>query len=392
MVREAAVSVYLLVFRVLFMIFRLCPQKEKTTFVASFGDNVLYTLRALEKQADRTVVVLKTSRCKVDFSGNPGRLVLNFEPVHLVDWVRSVYHLATSSHIFVDNYFGFLAAAPFRPNVACIQLWHAAGAIKQFGLKDPSIKNRSPRALKRFKKVYGQFSHFVVGSEKMASIFCESFGTTGDRMLRTGVPRTDFFFDETAMQAASGAIRKEIPAIRGKKVILYAPTYRDDELHVSGIELDLGNMYAELKGEYVLLLRLHPAVRVDFSNTYPDFVVDVSHYPNVNDLLAATDILITDYSSIPFEFSLLERPMIFFAYDLEKYAESRGFWEPYEQLVPGPVVHNTEEILEVIRNGAYDFERIRTFAHEWNEYATGKASEQLVAALYSQEKEPQRSF
>lgn len=392
MVREAAITIYLLVFRTLFSIFLLCPQKKKTTFVASFGDNVLFALHALEKQAAHPVVILKTSHCKLDFEDRPDRLVLNFEPGHLIDWVRSVYHLATSTHIFVDNYFGFLAAAPFRRNVTCIQLWHAAGAIKQFGLKDPSIAGRSPRALKRFKKVYGQFTHVVVGSEKMADIFGESFGIDDDRILRTGIPRTDFFFDETAMQKAADSIRMNFPEIRGKQVILYAPTYRDDELHVSRLELDLELMYKELKEDYVLLLRLHPAVRVDFANTYPDFVFDVSEYPDVHQLLVVTDILITDYSSIPFEYSLLQKPMIFFAYDLEKYAESRGFWEPYEGLVPGPIVKNTAEIVKVIQNGDYDYNRIRAFADEWNEYSGGHSSERLIGVLYGQEKRTAQSF
>src|SRR5690606_20333793 len=139
-VREIAIQFYLFVFRFFFNLFSICPQKKKTTFVASFGDNALFVMKELQKRTEDQIVILKTDSCRVDFDGK----VLNFEPRHFPDWIRSIYHLATSQNIFIDNYFGFLAAIKFKANVKCIQLWHAAGAIKQFGLRDPSNESRSP--------------------------------------------------------------------------------------------------------------------------------------------------------------------------------------------------------------------------------------------------------
>src|SRR5699024_8092175 len=129
-------------------------------------------------------------------------------------------HLATCEKVIVDNYYGFLAAASFKSNVQCIQLWHAAGAIKQFGLKDPDIHGRSKRAYKRFNKVYQKFDQVVVGSERMASIFRDSFDLTDDKILRTGIPRTDFFFDDTAKKNAEQTLAREYPIINEKKVLL----------------------------------------------------------------------------------------------------------------------------------------------------------------------------
>ncbi|WP_144460667.1 CDP-glycerol glycerophosphotransferase family protein [Siminovitchia fortis] len=378
MVREFAIHLYLFVFRFFFTIFSICPQKKKTTFVASFGDNALFVIKELQKQTDDQIVVLKTASCRVDFQVDS----LDFEPKKFFDWIRSIYHLATSNVIFIDNYFGFLAAVKFKPGVKCIQLWHAVGAIKQFGLKDPSNAGRSPKAIERFKKVYSQFDYVVVSGDKMTDIYRESFGIGEENILRTGIPRTDFFFDEQALKKASDALRKKYPAIQEKKVILYAPTYREGEFNVSSLPLNIDYMYQELKNEYILLLRLHPAVRFDFVIQYPDFIYDVSDYPDINHLLAVTDLLISDYSSIPFEFSLLQRPMIFFAYDLEEYAKSRGFWEPYEQLVPGPIVYNSKDLVEAIRTNNYDFNQIVKFANEWNEFSTGSASRRLIQAVY----------
>ncbi|MBD8004291.1 CDP-glycerol glycerophosphotransferase family protein [Bacillus sp. Sa1BUA2] len=382
MAREVAIQLYLFVFRFFFTIFSICPQKKKTTFVASFGDNVLFTLKELKKQTDEKIVVLKTDSCRVNFDG----IELNFELRHFWGWIRSIYHLATSNMIFIDNYFGFLASVKFKPNVKCIQLWHAAGAIKQFGLKDPSNAGRSPKAIERFKRVYSKFDYVVVGGERMADIYRESFGIREENILRTGIPRTDFFFEEQALQKTVAALKKTYPIIQEKKVILYAPTYREGDFNITSLPLNIDYMYRELKDEYILLLRLHPAVHYDFANQYPDFVYDVSDYPDINHLLVVTDLLISDYSSIPFEFSLLQRPMIFFAYDLEEYGKSRGFWEPYEQLVPGPVVYNSKELVEAIQTNKYNYDQIVKFANEWNEFSTGTSSIRLIQAIYSKNK------
>ncbi|WP_088052309.1 CDP-glycerol glycerophosphotransferase family protein [Virgibacillus dakarensis] len=387
MARELVVTVYLFVFQILFNGFKLFPQKKKAIFVASFGDNILYTLNELKKHTNYPVVILKTSQCKVDFEHDDN--VLNFESMNLLQWIQAIYHLATADKVFVDNYFGFLAVTDFKPNVQCVQLWHAAGAIKRFGLKDPSVENRSERALERFKSVYQRFTHVVVGSEKMAAIFRQSFGLANEAILRSGIPRSDFFFNIQEKKNVEQELRQIYPVTNRKKVILYAPTYRDDQLNKAEIALEIEKLYEKFHDDYVLFLRLHPAVKHEFRNQHSDFVYDVSDVTDINHLLVITDILITDYSSIPFEFSLLERPMIFFAYDLDKYERTTGFWEDYETLVPGPVVDNTDDLIDVIENGYFDIERIKDFANLWNQYSKGNASKTLINKLYREEEQYQ---
>ena len=383
MAREFAITIYLFVFRLLFNSFKLFPQKKKSVFVASFGVNVLYTLKELEKQTEEQIIILKVPSCKITYKDAPNRKQLHLTALSPIEWVQSIYHLATCRKIFVDNYFGFLAVTQFKPNTECIQLWHATGAIKQFGLKDLSIENRSAKAYERFKQVYQRFDHVVVGSENMANIFREGFGVSKQQILRTGIPRTDFFFDSFAKEEVIETLRLQLPAIKEKKVILYAPTYRDNELTVTDLKLNIDKMYKELKDDYVLFLRLHPAVSVELSNDYPDFVFNVSKDYNINHLMIITDILISDYSSIPFEFSILNKPMIFFAYDIDEYAETRGFWDNYDKLVPGPIVENTDDLIEILKTDDFDMKLINDFYNEWNQYSDGNSSERLIKAIYS---------
>lgn len=391
MIRELFIFVYLFVFRLFFHLFRLFPQKKKTVFVTSFGDNVLYTAREVDKLTDHQVVIVKTAQCKVDFSAYSSWNVVAFEPSNPTQWLRSIYHLATCRTVFVDNYFGFLAVTKFKDNVKCIQLWHAAGAIKKFALEDPSIAHRSAKAIQRFKEVYNRFDYVAVGSERMAEIFVESFGLPDERMLRVGIPRTDFFFNEEQMHMAQEALQEQLPLIKQKKVILYAPTFRQDQFDNPRIALDLDLMYKNLRHHYIVLLKLHPSVNLAFENQHHGFVYNVSNGFDMNELLTVTDILITDYSSIPFEYSLLQRPMIFYAYDLEDYRKERGFWEDYESMLPGPVVHHTKDIIQSIKDYDFDIDGVRTFARKWNQYSDGMASRKLVERLYDVESSPAES-
>ncbi|MFD1350043.1 CDP-glycerol glycerophosphotransferase family protein [Oceanobacillus caeni] len=355
--------------------------QQKTTFVASFGRNILYTMREVEKTTDHRIVILKVHPCNITFKKRPRRRIISFKVGNFIDWIESIYHLATSEKVIVDNYFGFLAVTDFKENVTCVQLWHAAGAIKQFGLRDLSIENRPPSAFRRFKAVYSRFDYVVIGSDKMAAIFKEGFGIKEKQLLRTGIPRTDFFFDHENLEKAAQSLRRYFPIIDEKKVILYAPTYRDQELHVQELKMDIEKMYKYFHDDYVLFLSLHPAVKVDIENNHPDFAIDVTTY-NINHLLVIADVLISDYSSIIFEYSLFNKPMVFFAYDIDEYAEERGFWEVYEELVPGPVVCNMDDLVEVIKNEAYDMSGVREFSEEWNRYSKGRSSEQLVRVVY----------
>ncbi|WP_272479929.1 CDP-glycerol glycerophosphotransferase family protein [Aquibacillus koreensis] len=334
---------------------------------------------------DDEIVILKKTSCRVDFSTDESQKVLDFETTNLIHFVQSIYHIATSKVVFIDNYFGFLSVTDFKPNVVCVQLWHAAGAIKQFGLLDPSIVNRSERARQRFIDVYSRFTYVVVGSEKMSSIFRSSFGVQNENILRTGIPRTDFFFNKKLVNDIKHSLHESYPIINDKKVIMYAPTYRDSQLNSANIALEIETMYQELGDDYVLFLRLHPAIKGKFDNKYPEFVYDLSDYEDINHLLLVTDLLITDYSSIPFEYSLLGKPMIFFTYDLESYTNERGFWEDFESNLPGPIARTTEEVIQQIQSNQFDMDKVKAYANEWNRYSRGNSSQNIVKAVYAEE-------
>lgn len=388
MMRELAITLYLMAFRLVYKLFNLLPIKDKITFVVSFGDNTQYVYEEMRRQHVKSDVVFLCKGKSVNlFRKYESAELVPFETYNLIDWLKSVYHIATSRQIIVDNYFGFLAAVKLKDEVECIQLWHATGAIKKFGLQDASVKFRSEPAQERFKKVYNQFDKVIVGSDIMASIFMDAFGIEENKILRTGIPRTDFFFDAKSVKHSKQKLLSDNKILEDKKVILYAPTYRDHELDQFKLKLELSKMEQELGKEYVLVLRLHPAVRnnVDYSTMFPGFVYDYSSSKyEINDLLLLADILITDYSSIPYEFSLLNKPMIFFMYDFEQYKKERGIWTGMIEEFPGPIVRDTDSIVELIKKNEFNLSLIESYAKKWNKYSRGRSSRSLVEYLLNQ--------
>ena len=380
--RELVIFIYLLGFKILFTTFKLFPLKNKITFIVSFSDNSMYIYEELKRQKICVqTVFLCNHRCFDEFkkSDEPTYLV---ESKNVIHGLVGIYHLATSRQIIVDNYYVFLASTKFRKTVKCTQIWHSVGAIKQFGAKDPSNAHRTDAAVRRFKKVYSRFDNIVVGSDFMAGIFKEAFLVKDDMFLKTGVPRTDFFFDVSQHAAIKDSIYNDNPLLRGKKVILYAPTFRKGEDEINSICLDIQNMYDQLRDDYVLVIKFHPAVQLKANFTeYQDFVFDYSDYPCVNELLVITDVLITDYSSIPMEFALLGRKMIFFAYDLEDYKKNNGLWEDFESCVPGPVVRDADKVIDAIFED-FDTTQIEEYCQKWGQYCDGHSSARFVDVLF----------
>ncbi|KAF0825005.1 CDP-glycerol glycerophosphotransferase family protein [Cytobacillus firmus] len=389
MVRELVISVYLLIFKWLFNLLKLLPLENKVVFLITFGDNSRYVFEEMKNQEIPvdTVVLYKGSSIR-HFQNYKEISAIPFESANLINVIKSIYHLATSKYIFVDNYFGVLSVTDFKEEVTCVQLWHASGAIKKFGLEDESNKFRSKRANERFQRVYRNFHKVVVGSDVMANIFMKAFNIPSEGILRTGIPRTDFFYNLNLQNELISKLVKENPELKYKKKILYAPTYRDNELNSFHLELDLRKMHEELGDDHIILLRLHPAIKCDvkFSELYPGFVFDYSSSKyDINELLLISNFLISDYSSIPYEYSLLNRPMIFFAYDLEAYKKERGLWDQYESMLPGPVVSNTSDIIDLIKENKFNFDLINEYAKKWNKYSNGKSSEKLIKYLFTQE-------
>ncbi|HEX7196327.1 MAG TPA: CDP-glycerol glycerophosphotransferase family protein [Candidatus Limnocylindria bacterium] len=300
--------------------------------------------------------------------------------------LRAGYHLARARVVIVDDYYFALYVVTPRPGTTVIQTWHASGAFKRIGR---SVQDRSfgaDDALTSRVRIHANYDVCLVGSQAATPHYAEAFGQPADRFVsRLGIPRTDLFFDAPAIERASAAIRRRYDLPADRRVILYAPTFRGDRVTDARHreDLDLPALRDALGDDHILLVRLHPFVRARtaIGPELAGFAFDVSDHPDINELMLISDILVTDYSSAIFEFSLLERPMVFFAPDHDDYERERGFYFDFRSGVPGPVVETTAELAAAIRSGRFDLDRVRAFRAASFEVADGRATRRVVEEL-----------
>ena len=227
-----------------------------------------------------------------------------------------------------------------------IQTWHGT-PLKKIGLDVPGSDLDYAHEGEKF-------SYMVSPSKYCSEKLVSAFGLQGreDIVLETGYPRNDALF--TFDQAKVNSVLRELDVPRGKKIILYAPTFRDNKhSEVSGYEnasgLDFDKLKEQIGDEYIILFRAHyfVAKNMDFEK-YKDFVIDVSDYEDVNDLYIVSDMLITDYSSVFFDYANLKRPIIFYMYYYEDYKKNaRDFYLDQNEL-PGPITKSQDELVKAI--------------------------------------------
>ena len=284
------------------------------------------------------------------------------------------FKMATSSHIFLNDNFLPLGYMKLSDETKIVQLWHGMGSFKKFG----GSSETDPAVLKELKAATKNTNHILASSEHIRDNYAEAFMAPKEKVICIGCPQVDYFFREHDIDAWKRELYEKYPEMKGKKLVLYAPTFRGDEERDKKLleSFDFETFQKELGEEYFLMVRLHPQIQ---SATVPDTVANMTDYPNVRKLLCMTDILIADYSSIAVEYSLLNRPIILYAFDKEWYlSEDRGFYFDYEKTAPGPIVENMQDLIDCIKNKQWDIAKVEKFAHLHNDYFDDKSAKRVV--------------
>lgn len=261
------------------------------------------------------------------------------------------YYLAKSGY-WINNQ-NFPTYLTKRSQTTYIQTWHGT-PLKKMLFDIDQIQGRDEKYLERVYNATKTWDYLISPSPYATKAFRSAFQYEGE-ILEYGYPRNDLFHSEDKSSISEKVLSKlSIP--EGKKVILYAPTFRDNQTSknnkfVFDLQFDLEKMQRELGDEYILLLRMHVVVsnNLRIPVEHRDFVKNVSKYPDIQELYLISDILITDYSSVMFDFANTSKPILYYTYDLEDYRDNiRGFYMDFEQEAPGPFYKDTESIVDGI--------------------------------------------
>lgn len=287
--------------------------------------------------------------------------------------------MAQSEYILVDDFCPIIYPIPLRHKTKLIQVWHALGAFKTVGYARKNTKED------RYSLTHRNYSYAIVSSPAIVADYALAFHMKKDKVLPIGVPRSDVFFDEEKKQRIRAELYQEYPMLKGKKVILFAPTFRGNNIHCAYYDykaLSFKKMQETLGDEYVCIIKMHPFIHdMPQEELDPNFFINLSGRREINDLLMITDILITDYSSVIFEAALLPIKTIFFAYDLEAYISSRDFFYPYEKYTYGPVVRDEDSLLQMILHGQVDQKKKQAFIHYFMSSCDGYSTKRFVHTL-----------
>lgn len=288
--------------------------------------------------------------------------------------LRILYLLATSEVVLLDDYFGILKSIAVDPRTKVIQLWHAGSGFKSVGysrfgnLGSPKLWHP-----------HRQYTYAITGSEHLRHVYAEAFGIEEEAVIPTGLPRVDWFLDEERTEAFTEGFYREHPELAGKRIVLFAPTFRGRSIYKAFYDydqIDFDGLYEACGEDTVVLFRMHHFVKepIEIPEHQRDRFFDFTAFPDGLNLLHVTDVLITDYSSIIYEFSILDRPMLFFAPDKVNYAATRGFHRDYDETAPGRVCETFDDVIAALRTGEFEQEKVARFrAENFDRIDTGAA-------------------
>lgn len=301
---------------------------------------------------------------------------------------KLMVEMGTAKAVFVhesDSLFGYL---DIRKETKVVQLWHGCGVFKKIGLSTSGKKHFKTQEDHEEYPEYNNYSIVTIASPELSWVFEEFMGIGREEGIiqSVGVSRTDEFFDEEYVRNCYRTLYETIPAARGKKVILYAPTYRGvGRKRISPDELDIKKFYEELGDEYILIFKHHQtAIEVpQIPEPYRDnFAYDMTRGKgmSINDLMTVADICISDYSSLVFEYALFERPMMFFVYDLEEYIDERGLYYEFDEITPGPLCRTNDEMIDYIKHvdERFDKQEVADFKNRFMCCCDGHATERIL--------------
>ncbi len=304
-------------------------------------------------------------------------------------WFSMAKSMSTCKYILLEDYYRPVSFMRVRPGQQICQLWHAAGAYKKFGYSRAGNAEHI-----KVHKGYRKYAKAITSAEAIRANYAEAFGISMDKVKATGVPRTDIFFDQDYIEKTRAELYEAYPVLRDKKVILFAPTYRGlraDDAEYDFSKLDPDKLYSTLGEDYVFVFKWHPATynNLRFEDRqayalekYGDFFLDLSQERDINDLLLITDVLITDYSSVIFDYYLVGRPVVYYTYDLEEYEAGRGIYYPFERYLYGPVVRDQDSLMQAIKKADLCEDKRALFGETFMSACDGHATERTCAWLF----------
>ncbi|MCD8095490.1 MAG: CDP-glycerol glycerophosphotransferase family protein [Ruminococcus sp.] len=272
---------------------------------------------------------------------------------------------AQAGGLVICNYFVPAHACKKRSETKVVQLWHSCGALKKFGYSTP---NDIPKSYKG--SVSRNIDLVTVSAPVCESVFKEAFALKDGIARAVGVSRTDVFFDKEFEKASLRKLYSRCPQLEGKKILLYLPTFQGDASHAYSVGLEQVKALKKSMKGWAVIIKQHP--RIKSRGRFDDF--------EASELMVCADMLITDYSSVVFEYALLDRPMLLWCPTLDEYIEERDFYLDFKREMPCPIVTDGERLEEEVRKEYESFKsgRLSDFTDRYMSACDGNSTRRIA--------------
>ena len=342
-------------------------------------DNLHYLYKEMAEAKPKLEYVVVTRRT------HPGKIMwLTF----LGQVFEVYYYLATARIFILDDYYLPLYFIEVRKGTEVVQLWHASGPLKKVGLSLRGSPDGPSESYLRVVPVHRNYDKAIVNSDVEIEIYAEAFGMESEKVLALGSPRTDILFENINNPTRKEEFIKTHPEFKDKELILYAPTFRGRSNGSNPFvpNLDMEKLIPLLVNHNkVILFNLHPYMNenLELINKLDGNSVfwNRDEYM-IEELLMISDALISDYSSVIYDFAILEKPIAMYCYDYEQYNAQRGFYLDGKQLLPETYFEGEKELLAWILSDSKNAAEVRRLKQRNFKYQDGQASKRIIESLF----------
>ena len=287
--------------------------------------------------------------------------------------VGDMYYLATSKIALLDTYSITVSCLKHKKGLKVVQLWHASGAIKKFGLQSLGTKEGRDERVSKAMCMHKNYDYIIAPSRATARFYMEAFGYSADKIKISSLPRVDEVLTENG---STSAFYSENPALSQKKIVLYLPTFRDREAEC--VNMLKNEFSSSMPEDYHLIVSTHPLFsKVERDNNF-SFNGSYSTY----DLMKLADIIITDYSACAFDASVLMKPLYFYVPDYKEYGSERGLNIDLFAEMPNATFDTAVDLCQSIKAGDYDIDSLFAFKSKYMEN-TGSNNAEILAKFIS---------
>lgn len=364
------IKIFNIILEILYIPLKLLPTRRKITFISRQSNKESVDIAMLKKAIKNNISGCEVvTLMKTLDTGVLNKILYGF---HMI---KQMYHIATSQIVILDTYCMVVSLLHHKKSLIVIQMWHALGLMKKAGYSILDKPEGRSSSLATAMKLHKNYDVIFASSDKCRKAMGQVFGYPISNVYTFPLPRVDLLRNIDFIKKTRNTIVKKYPILKEKKTIVYAPTYRKDEKFMERQVERLTHQFPF--EEYNLICNFHPLSQMKIS----DKRVIVDKTFTTIELLTVADFVISDYSSIIYEAAIMEKPIIFFAFDLDEYMTDREFFIDYESEVPGPVCRNVQELMCAVRYYQYDKDQIRSFAEKYVSLSSKDCTDDITRFL-----------